>query len=309
MELQKLFVTLALKADEFKAGLDEAGRRAESLQSRIGGALGSAGRVATGALLGVGTAAVAGFGLAMNSAISMNASLEQSTMQFTTLMGDADLAAEHVAMLFELGAKTPFETEPIIQASKHLQVFGGAALNTQENLLLIGDSAAAVGQPFDEVAFWVGRAYSAIQGGQPFGEAAMRLQEMGLMTPEVRAQMEQLQQTGADASEVWGVMEGQLGNFTGAMELQAGAGARIPAPPSDTLQMLAANALAPFFELAKKAVQGFSDLLNSPAVQVIRWAQSQFPAILPGGVVDSHPLMAPPQSRPQALSQSRTQTE
>ncbi|RAI57086.1 nitrous oxide reductase family maturation protein NosD [Roseicella frigidaeris] len=35
-------------------------------------------------------------------------------------------------------------------------------------------------------------------------------------------------------------------------------------------------------------------LLNSPAVQVLRWAQSQFPAILPGGVMDSHPLVAPP---------------
>ncbi|MFC3075958.1 nitrous oxide reductase family maturation protein NosD [Shinella pollutisoli] len=35
-------------------------------------------------------------------------------------------------------------------------------------------------------------------------------------------------------------------------------------------------------------------LINSPAVQVIRWAQSQFPALLPGGVVDSRPLMAPP---------------
>ncbi len=35
-------------------------------------------------------------------------------------------------------------------------------------------------------------------------------------------------------------------------------------------------------------------LMNSPAVQVIRWAQSQFPAILPGGVIDSHPLMVPP---------------
>lgn len=46
-------------------------------------------------------------------------------------------------------------------------------------------------------------------------------------------------------------------------------------------------------------------LINSPAVQVIRWAQSQFPAILPGGVVDSRPLMAPPQP----LSQSRTQIE
>lgn len=34
-------------------------------------------------------------------------------------------------------------------------------------------------------------------------------------------------------------------------------------------------------------------LTTSPAVQVIRWAQAQFPALLPGGVVDSHPLMAP----------------
>ena len=35
-------------------------------------------------------------------------------------------------------------------------------------------------------------------------------------------------------------------------------------------------------------------LLNSPAVQVVRWAQAQFPAIYPGGVVDSAPLMKPP---------------
>ena len=35
-------------------------------------------------------------------------------------------------------------------------------------------------------------------------------------------------------------------------------------------------------------------LVNSPAVQIIRWAQAQFPALLPGGVVDSRPLMTPP---------------
>jgi nitrous oxidase accessory protein len=35
-------------------------------------------------------------------------------------------------------------------------------------------------------------------------------------------------------------------------------------------------------------------LLNSPAVQVLRWSQSQFPSVLPGGVVDSHPLINPP---------------
>ncbi|MFV0384555.1 nitrous oxide reductase family maturation protein NosD [Paracoccus sp. (in: a-proteobacteria)] len=34
-------------------------------------------------------------------------------------------------------------------------------------------------------------------------------------------------------------------------------------------------------------------LTGSPAVQLIRWSQSSFPAVLPGGVVDSHPLMRP----------------
>jgi nitrous oxidase accessory protein len=35
-------------------------------------------------------------------------------------------------------------------------------------------------------------------------------------------------------------------------------------------------------------------LLNSPAVETLRWAQAQFPALHPGGVIDSAPLMAPP---------------
>ncbi|MDP1668619.1 nitrous oxide reductase family maturation protein NosD [Phaeovulum sp.] len=34
-------------------------------------------------------------------------------------------------------------------------------------------------------------------------------------------------------------------------------------------------------------------LLGSPAVQLVRWSQSNFPALLPGGVLDSHPLMRP----------------
>jgi nitrous oxidase accessory protein len=34
-------------------------------------------------------------------------------------------------------------------------------------------------------------------------------------------------------------------------------------------------------------------LLGSPAVQLIRWAQSAFPALLPGGILDSHPVMQP----------------
>ena len=39
-------------------------------------------------------------------------------------------------------------------------------------------------------------------------------------------------------------------------------------------------------------------LINSPAAQLLKYAQQQFPAIHPGGVVDSYPLMNPPTVAP-----------
>jgi len=38
-------------------------------------------------------------------------------------------------------------------------------------------------------------------------------------------------------------------------------------------------------------------LLNSPSVKLIKWAQSEFPGIHPGGVTDSAPLIRPPQMK------------
>lgn len=35
-------------------------------------------------------------------------------------------------------------------------------------------------------------------------------------------------------------------------------------------------------------------LMASPAMQILQWAQSAFPAVLPGGVIDPAPLMTPP---------------
>jgi len=43
-------------------------------------------------------------------------------------------------------------------------------------------------------------------------------------------------------------------------------------------------------------------LLSSPAMELLRVAQGQFPALYPGGVIDSYPLMAPP-AAPRGLPQ------
>ncbi|MEI2385265.1 nitrous oxide reductase family maturation protein NosD [Breoghania sp. JC706] len=47
-------------------------------------------------------------------------------------------------------------------------------------------------------------------------------------------------------------------------------------------------------------------LTGSPAVQLLRWTQSQFPALLPGGVVDTAPLMHPPEETAPKVSLPET---
>lgn len=267
MELQKLYVTLAMEMKDFAAGLDTAVGQARGFAQRVGGAFAPVAAFARTAFMGIGAAAIGGFAAAGGAAISMNAQLETSTMQFTTLMGSADEAAAHVENLFAFAAATPFESQEIIDASLKLQTFGGEALNTMENLTLVGDAAAAVNAPIDEVAFWVGRLYSNLQAGAPFGEAAARLQELGIMAPTARTELEGMQAAGLSGSEIFAAFQGQLGTFTGAMELQSGTWQGLMSTIKDNLQMAAADGLKPFFDLAKQGLEGLGAWLSSPEVQ------------------------------------------
>lgn len=84
----------------------------------------------------------------------------------------------------------------------------------------------------------------------------------------------------------------QLGNYWSdhvAFDIDGDAMADSPYRPNDTVDVLTWS--QPMTRL----------LLGAPAVQLIRWAQSRFPGLLPGGVIDSHPLMSPEDSGPRAV--------
>jgi hypothetical protein len=217
---------------------------------------------AVSTVLGVGFgAAVAA---AAKSGIAIDSMLETTQLQFETLMGSADAAREHVADLFEIAKKTPFETEPIIAASKKLRTFGGDALDTKERLIAIGDAAAATGGPIDDLAFWVGRLYSNLQGGQPFGEAAMRLQELAVLSPQARQEMERLQKSGASAEEVFAVFEQSLGRFGGAMAKQAETLPGLVATVKDAIKLGLGDAFAPVADGLKTGLKEAIAVLDAP---------------------------------------------
>lgn len=196
-------------------------------------------------------------------AFMLNGTLEKTTLQFTTLMGSADEAAAHVKDLFDFAAKTPFESGEVIAASKNLLTFGGKALDTTKNLTMVGNAAAAVGQNIQEVSFWTGRAYSMIQGGQPFGEAAMRLQEMGILTASTRAEMEKMQKQGKSGAEVWGYFTQSMDRFNGAMKLQESTWEGLTSTIKDNLTMAGSKALKPFFDLTKEGMTQLSAFLQT----------------------------------------------
>jgi hypothetical protein len=246
-------------------GVGQAAKNAGGLlTTALGSALGFvAGQAVGAAVRGLGNMART----VRSAALDMNATLETTGLQFETLMGDADKARAHVEGLFDFAKETPFETEPIIEASKQLQAYGREALNTRENLTLIGDAAAALNAPIDELGRWTGRLYSALQMGKPFGEAAMRLQELAVLSPEARAEMERLQAVGADAGEVWAVFTADLARFTGSMGKQANTWKGLTSTISDSAKLLSATAFKPLFDLVKRGAKTIVDMLSSEGAE------------------------------------------
>lgn len=165
-------------------------------------------------LLGVG----GGIGGLTKLGIDMVVERENITMAFETLLGSADAAAKRIEELTEFAGQTPFLRDEIYEASRILEVFTRGALSTSKGLKLVGDVAAGTGQEYKDVALWIGRLYDAMSSGRPVGEMTSRLQEMGAISGEQRALLEDLAKSGKDISQTWPQAEKVFSRFEGQME-------------------------------------------------------------------------------------------
>lgn len=143
---------------------------------------------------------------------------EKMTVQFKTLIGNMDEARAHMRMLQEMGDTPPFSLEEFAAASRQLMVMSDGALGFKKSLELVGDAAAATGQPIQNLAHEIGRAYAIIRDGQPLTRATMGLRNMGAITPEVAAKLDDLQKSGASVQQIWEALTGELAKFKGAMQ-------------------------------------------------------------------------------------------
>jgi hypothetical protein len=214
-------------------------------------------------------------GAGMAKAIKAGFDVETMETQFKVLLGSVEAAKQRIAELQRFSSATPFELPGIAKASRMLHVFTGGVLGTTESLTLIGDAAAAVNQQIEDVSFWIGRAYSSIQAGQPFGESAMRLQEMGLLTGKARMQLDALTKSGASSAQIWGVLEGELKTFSGGMKTLSQTGNGLLSTLKDNARLAMAQFGGAFLEASKGGLSAliakFDTLLQSNTFQ--QWGQ------------------------------------
>lgn len=158
---------------------------------------------------------------AVAAGVNYNATLEQQSVAFRTLLGSVEAAEKRMRELADFAASTPFELPDLVAASRILQSLAGDELAAGEGLKLIGDAAAATGRNFQELAMWAGRLYAGLKSGTPAGEATMRLIEMGAISGDTARKLNALAESGAAMQRPFEVMQETFGRFGGAMDLQA----------------------------------------------------------------------------------------
>lgn len=202
-------------------------------------------------------------------------SAEKFRVQFEVLLGSAEKARARIAEYQQFAAVTPFELQGVVKAGKILQTFGGEVLSTGKYLKMVGDMAATADQPFEDIAVWVGRAYDAMQSGRPFGEAAMRLQELALLSGSARGRLEAMQKAGASGAEMWKFFTNEMSRFNGMMDKQSRTWAGLMSTMSDNFKQAAQQIMdAGLFDYLKSNLQELTDWFANNKQEIADFAKA-----------------------------------
>lgn len=208
-----------------------------------------------------------GFMSFADMAISGNAQMEGYETKFSVLLGSAAAAQERIAELTKFAATTPFEIPEVVNASAVLQTLTNGALATGDGLRMVGDLASTANVPFSEMSTTVGRLYSAMQAGRPMGEAAARLQELGIMSGDTRNKLEEMQEAGASGAEMWEVFTNATKNTQGMMEKQSQTFEGMMSNFNDFTASAVRTIGAPLFEAAKQGLGKVLEMMQGESVQ------------------------------------------
>lgn len=260
-----------------------ASRAAREVSSSLDGLTSSAGRsnaalavgaTALGALVvaaGAAAAAVSALGLAFN------AQKEQATIAFTTMIGSADAAKQHIADLTNFAKTTPFQLGGLIETSQRVQALGFDVKTVIPLLTTIGDAAAglSLGQEgINRITLALGQMAAK---GKATGEELRQLTEAGI--PALRFIAEGIGKTQAETSKlieagavssntaIHFILEGMESRFGGLMEKQSHSLMGLLSNLQDFAQQLSGTIMEPVFVRLKTGLEGLTTAMAGPEFQ------------------------------------------
>ena len=201
-QIGALNVKLTAGIGGFARGMSQSGSYVDSLQSKVGGLTSKIGKlaVAGGALLGAG-----GLAAGLGTGVKLAADYEQAQVAMTTMIGSASKAEAVLSDLNDFAASTPFEMPGLTTATKKLLAFGSTPEAVIGELRMLGDIAAGIGQPVDQLAELYGKARVS---GRLFAEDINQLTGRGI--PIIAALAKQF---GVADSEVKSLVQSGAVNF------------------------------------------------------------------------------------------------
>ncbi len=234
--------------------------------------------IARGALLGIGYSAINrvgdAFAAAAQAAISFNASLEQSRIGWTTMLGSAAAAQNMLSQLQDFAESTPFDFPQVEQAARRFMAMGFAARDVIPLMRSVAEAAAATGAGADgvnRISLALGQMSARTKVS---AQDMMQLTEVGVPAWQILADA-----TGQSVAQVMDASEkGQISADTMIQAFQRFADLHwkdlldpttfdsIMSNIGDRSRRLLADSFQPLFEGIKRGGAAFFDFLKSDAM-------------------------------------------
>ena len=273
MAIKATQLYVEVKADTSNA--EQGMARVQQQAKGLGGSLGGIGKIAAGAFAAIGGVALAkaAFNGAKRAVIDFNASMEQSAIAWSTMLGSQQAANRMLADLQQFAKETPFDFPELEEGSRRLLAMGFNAKDVIPMMTTLGDTAAALGlgtEGVNRLGLAIGqmRAKTKVSG-----EEMRQLTEAGVPAWEILAravgkpipEVMKLASEGKIASSVFiqafqtfsqqnygGMMQRQSQTFRGAMS-----------NIKDSLTQGAATAFQPLFAKLSEGAVRFAEFLNT----------------------------------------------
>lgn len=157
-------------------------------------------------------------------AISAAASMERLNLTFESLLGTAKKADARMGELakFKDGINA-FGLDAVAKGNQNLQILTRGILTSERGMRLIGDTAAGLNKPFEELSETVGKLFAELSQGKSGSSEIAALEAIGAITKGGARSMESMTAGGTSKGSVqaWKVAEAELMRFSGKMKQQA----------------------------------------------------------------------------------------